>query len=123
MIGQSAKIKKLIQQVKKLAAVHTPVLLLGENGTGKASVAEMLHATGGLPDRPLVHIDCALSSEQSFRDGLLGVNGAGGTWVQEAKGGTLLLEHLQYALPPGAEGTGQRAAQHRPWLPPHLHHD
>ena len=100
LIGQSAKAKKLIQQVKKLSSVHTPVLLLGEVGTGKSAVAELLHATGGMPDRPLVRIDCGLSSPQSIRDGLLGVDGAGGTWVQQAKGGTLLLEHLNtLALP------------------------
>ena len=94
LIGQSAKARKLIQQVKKLSSVHTPVLLVGEIGTGKGTVAEVLHAAGGPPERPLVRIDCALSSNQSIRDGLLGVDGAGGTWVQQAKGGTLLLEHL-----------------------------
>jgi two-component system response regulator HydG len=94
LVGQSSKAKKLIQQVKKLSAVHTPVLLVGEGGTGKGTVAEVLHATGGTPDRPLVRIDCALSSAQSLREGLLGVDGAGGTWVQQAHGGTLLLEQL-----------------------------
>jgi DNA-binding NtrC family response regulator len=94
LVGQSSKAKKLIQQVKKLSAVHTPVLLVGEGGTGKGTVAEVLHSTGGTPDRPLVRIDCALSSAQSLREGLLGVDGAGGTWVQQAHGGTLLLEQL-----------------------------
>jgi two-component system response regulator HydG len=47
-----------------------------------------------------VRIDCSLSSEKSFRDGLLGQNGEGGHWVREAKGGTLFLQHLQcLALP------------------------
>ena len=72
LVGQSAKARKLIQQIKKLSAVHTPVLLVGESGSGKGTVAEVLHATGGSPEGPLVRIDCALSSTQSIRDGLLG---------------------------------------------------
>ena len=95
LIGQSPAIKKLIQQIRKLAAVRSPVLLQGENGTGKSAVAELLHAAGGTPGAQLVRIDCSLSSEANFREGLLGVNGAGGGWVQQAKGGTLFLQHLQ----------------------------
>ena len=95
LIGQSAKAKKLVQQIKKLCAVRTPVLLVGESGTGKAAVAEILHTNGDAADTPLVRIDCAVSSDQGFRDGLLGPNGAGGAWLQQAKGGTMLLEHIQ----------------------------
>lgn len=99
LIGRSAKLSKLIAQVKKLATVRTPVLLIGENGTGKAAVAEILHAANGAPDAALVRIDCALSSEASFRDGLLGQNGEGGAWVKQAKGGTLYLQNLQSLSP------------------------
>ena len=94
LVGKSTVIKKLIQQVKKLAAVRTPVLLLGESGSGKTTVAEILHATTGATEAQLVRIDCALSSEANFREGLLGKNGEGGAWVQQAKGGTLFLQHL-----------------------------
>ena len=95
LVGRSAKLTKLIAQVKKLATVRTPVLLIGENGTGKSSVAEILHAATGAPDSAFVRIDCSLSSEANFRDGLLGQNGEGGGWVKQAKGGTLFLQHLQ----------------------------
>jgi two-component system response regulator HydG len=95
LVGKSAQIKKLNQQVKKLAAVRTPVLLIGENGTGKATIADILHGVTGADQAHFVRIDCSLSSEQSFRDGLLGHNGEGGPWVKEAKGGTLFLQHLQ----------------------------
>jgi two-component system, NtrC family, response regulator HydG len=71
------------------------VLLIGENGTGKSAVAEILHAASGTPDSAFVRIDCSLSSETNFRDGLLGQNGEGGGWVKQAKGGTLFLQHLQ----------------------------
>ncbi|MFO1451450.1 MAG: response regulator [Opitutaceae bacterium] len=95
LVGRSAKTQKLIQQVKKLASVRTPVLLQGENGTGKTTIAEILHAASASGESPLVRIDCSLSSESHFRAGLLGENGSGGTWVNQAKGGTLFLQHLQ----------------------------
>jgi two-component system, NtrC family, response regulator HydG len=95
LIGKSARLGKLIQQVKKLATVRGPVLLIGENGTGKVAVAEILHAASGAPETAFVRIDCSLSSEANFREGLLGNAGEGGTWVKSAKGGTLFLQHLQ----------------------------
>jgi two-component system response regulator HydG len=95
LVGKSPKITKLIAQVKKLATVRTPVLLIGENGTGKSAVAEILHGASGTPDSALVRIDCSLSSEANFRAGLLGENGEGGAWVKQAKNGTLFLQHLQ----------------------------
>jgi DNA-binding NtrC family response regulator len=94
-IGPGAKSRKLVQQIKKLCGVRSPVLLIGESGTGKGTVAEILHVNGDPADTPLVRIDCALSSDQGFRDGLLGQNGAGGSWVLQAQGGMLLLEHIQ----------------------------
>lgn len=97
LVGGSAAIKKLHQQLRKLATVRTPVLLQGENGTGKTTVAEVLHASAP-PDAPFIGIDCSLSSESNFRAGLIGENGAGGDWVHKARGGTLFLQHLQ-ALP------------------------
>jgi two-component system, NtrC family, response regulator HydG len=93
--GQSVRFAKLVAQVKKLATVRSPVLLIGEEGTGKSVVAEILHSASGAPEAAFVRIDCALCSETSFREGLLGQNGEGGAWVRQAKGGTLFLQHLQ----------------------------
>jgi two-component system, NtrC family, response regulator HydG len=95
LIGSSPQIKKLIQQVKKLTTVRTPVLLSGENGSAKATIAEVLHAASGAPETAFVKIDCSASSDANFREGLLGQNGEGGAWVKQAKGGTLFLQHLQ----------------------------
>lgn len=95
LVGKSPRLIKLITQIKKLATVRSPVLLVGETGTGKGEVAEILHAASGAPDSALVRIDCALSTEANFRDGLIGQNGEGGFWVKQAKGGTLYLQELQ----------------------------
>lgn len=94
LVGESQKNKRLIAQLKKLAGARTPILITGEKGCGHEIVAELLHAATSL----LISIDCQLSSMASLRSGLLGENGLGGTWVQQAKGGTLFLLHLQ-ALP------------------------
>jgi two-component system, NtrC family, response regulator HydG len=93
--GTSPKIKRLISQLKKLATAHTPILVSGESGTGHEIAAELLHAARNSADAPMVRIDCRLSSGESTRAGLLGETGTGGTWVQQAKGGTLFLTHLQ----------------------------
>ena len=93
--GDSPKIKRLIAQLKKLTTAHTPVLLAGELGSGHEIAAELIHTASTPPDSPLIRIDCRLSSEPSLRECLLGQNGAGGTAVKQAKGGTLLLQHLQ----------------------------
>ncbi len=98
IVGSSAEMKRLRQQVQRLAAARTPVLLQGEAGTGKAAIAELLHLGSAEEGAELVRIDCALSSETNFAKGLMGENGAGGEWVQQARDGTLLLERLE-ALP------------------------
>lgn len=98
LVGGSPKIKRLITQLKKLATAHTPILISGETGAGHEIAAELLHAARFGENSPLVRIDCRLSSPDSLRTGLLGENGAGGTWVQQAKGGTLFLTRL-HALP------------------------
>lgn len=103
LVGESQKIKRLIAQLKKLAAAQTPVLLSGEIGTGHETVAELLHAASHPAERPLVRIDCRLTVEPSLREGLLGQNGTGGTWVQQAGSGTLFLQHLQ-CLPATVQG-------------------
>jgi len=94
LIGKSAKITRLITQVKKLATARSPVLLIGENGTGKSAVADILHGASGAPETAYLRVDCSLSSESHLREGLLGENGAGGSWVKQASGGTLFLQHL-----------------------------
>lgn len=103
LIGDSQKNKRLIAQLKKLATAHTPVLISGETGSGHEIAAELLHAARSPAESPLVRIDCRLSSEESLRKGLLGESGSGGTWVQQAKGGTLFLTHLQ-SLPKEMQG-------------------
>ena len=98
VVGESKKIKKIGPQIKKLITSKTPVLLIGEPGTGKKVIAELIHAQGCPPGSPMVRFDCAQISEDDLRDGLLGSQGQGGAWIEQARGGTLYLEQIN-ALP------------------------
>ncbi len=98
VVGESKKIKKIGPQIKKLTTSKTPVLIIGEPGTGKRVIAELIHAQGSAAGSPLARFDCSLSSEDELREGLLGPQGQGGSWIDQAKGGTLFLEQVN-ALP------------------------
>lgn len=92
LVGSSPVHKKLLAQIRKLSTVRTPVLLQGETGTGKTTIAELLHGSG---DAPFVRIDCAQGSEANLQAGLVGETGSGGAWISQAKGGTLLLQNIE----------------------------
>lgn len=95
ILGKSPATARLIAQVKKLAVSRTPVLLVGEKGTGRSLVAEVIHAASGATADTLVHIDCSLSPEAELRERLIGQHGEGGAWVRQARGGSLCLDELQ----------------------------
>ena len=94
-VGTSPKIKRLITQLKKLATAHTPVLISGEPDSGHQIAADLLHAAGSPAGSPFIAIDCRESPSDGLRTGLLGQEDAGGAWVHQARGGTLLLRHLE----------------------------
>jgi len=93
IVGQSAKVQRLRQQVVKVTAAQTPLLIEGETGTGKKTIAEAIHEaanSGG----PFIMVDCGNGTETAFHSGLIGVAGLGGDWVERAKGGTLFLQNV-----------------------------
>lgn len=99
LAGAGPAHQKLVQQVRKLIGVRTPVLLQGEPGTGKSTIAGLLHAGRIEKAAPMVRVDCALGCDDTFHEKLLGANGSGGAWLDQARGGTLLLQNLD-RLPP-----------------------
>jgi DNA-binding NtrC family response regulator len=103
IIGRSPAIRRLVQQIRKLTESRTPLLLQGEIGSGKGTIAEVIHSVRHPEKAPLVRIDCSLSSDEGFHAGLLGENGSGGAWIGQASGGTLCLENLQ-SLPEAFQG-------------------
>ena len=59
IVGKSPAFLAVLQDVQVVAPAGTSVLLLGETGTGKEVIAEMIHRLSHLREGPLVKVNCA----------------------------------------------------------------
>jgi DNA-binding NtrC family response regulator len=59
LVGDSAVMQQLHQQITRLANVNSPILICGESGVGKELVAVSLHRAGRRSDGPFVTVNCA----------------------------------------------------------------
>ena len=59
IVGQSAALREVLQQVEMVAPIDSTVLLLGETGTGKELIARAIHDRSFRKNRPLVKVNCA----------------------------------------------------------------
>lgn len=97
--GQSESISKVVRIGKKVAESDTPVLLLGETGTGKEQLAEVIHLASARSQGPFLSVNCGaapaglLESELfGFQGGAFSGNESGQAGkLEAASGGTLLL--------------------------------
>ncbi|MCA3488104.1 MAG: sigma-54-dependent Fis family transcriptional regulator [Rhodobacter sp.] len=96
LIGQSAVMERLREDILDLGQADGLVLIDGETGTGKTLVAHALHAVGPRAGRKFVTISCAAWSEDQLTARLFGPTGDGTIpLVEEARGGTLCLEDIE----------------------------
>lgn len=88
--GSALALRELAEQAARAAADHrTPVLLVGERGTGKARLAGLLHARGARRDNPFVEVRCA-ALDAATAEALLARDGM----LASAAGGTLFLSEV-----------------------------
>ena len=59
MIGHSGPWKEVLDKVRIVAATPTPVLIMGETGTGKEQIARTIHALSPRSHRPFVALNCS----------------------------------------------------------------
>ncbi len=59
LIGKSRVIQEVKALIQRVAISSTPVLILGEHGTGKAVAARMLHAASRRNQQPFVEVNMA----------------------------------------------------------------
>jgi formate hydrogenlyase transcriptional activator len=59
IIGQSKALRKVLQEVERVAGTDAVVLITGETGTGKELIARAIHNRSRRKDRLMVKVDCA----------------------------------------------------------------
>jgi two-component system response regulator HydG len=102
LVASSPAMREVFDLVARVADTATPVLFVGETGTGKTAIARALHLTSTRSTRPFVAVNCAALPESLLESELFGhVKGAftGATanrkgLFSEADGGTLLLDEV-----------------------------
>jgi DNA-binding NtrC family response regulator len=102
VIGESAALKSIIEEVKKVADARSNVLLLGETGTGKELFARVIHHNSGRRTMPFVPINCSAIPENLLETELFGhvrgaFTGAVATKkgiLEDAEGGTVFLDEI-----------------------------
>ena len=90
MVGVSAEMQKLYRIIAKVAGSRHPVLIQGECGTGKETVARVIHSDGPCSDHPFVVIDCASASPGTLESDIFGPV-RGGTTNGKSKDNMLVL--------------------------------
>ncbi len=102
LLGQSSVMKDVIDRIHRVAQTDTPVLILGETGTGKELTARAIHAESLRSELPLISLNCASIPENLLESELFGhEKGAFTGATQSKKGliaaadsGTLFLDEI-----------------------------
>jgi len=102
MVGESASMRQLRDQVATAAPTNGRVLIYGENGTGKELVARRIHALSRRRAGPFVEVNCAAIPEELIESELFGhVRGAFTGAVADRRGkfeiadsGTIFLDEI-----------------------------
>ena len=102
IIGKTAAIKKVFEQISGVAKSNATVLLFGENGTGKELLAHSLHNESERKDKPFIAVNCAAIPETLLESELFGHEKGSFTGAYEqhigkfeaANGGTIFLDEI-----------------------------
>jgi len=101
VVGTSAAIWAVYEEMRHLLAGDYPVLITGETGVGKEHVARILHASSSRSGGPFVAVNCAAIPADLVEAELFGIESGVATGVTARKGkfqlannGTLFLDEI-----------------------------
>ena len=93
LVGGSEPMRRVLEQVRKVAATDATVLVLGESGTGKELVARAIHDGSPRRERPFVSVSCAAIPEGLLESELFGHEKGAFTGAVRRKLGRFELAH------------------------------
>jgi two-component system nitrogen regulation response regulator NtrX len=94
IVGHSAAAERLRAEVGAAATSDAPVLICGERGSGRETVARRLHSTGPRAGEAFVDLPCGALDAQAGAGALFGSPPQAGR-LQLAEGGVLFLDDVE----------------------------
>ncbi|MBI5643682.1 MAG: sigma-54-dependent Fis family transcriptional regulator [Deltaproteobacteria bacterium] len=103
MLGKSAPIKRVIEQMASVASSDFSVIIQGETGTGKSTIAELIHNMSRRVSKPCVRVDIGTIPETLIESELFGYEKGAFTgaernkkgYFEAANSGTIFIDELE----------------------------
>jgi transcriptional regulator with PAS, ATPase and Fis domain len=120
LITNSPAMQKVAELIERVAPSDANVLVMGESGTGKDAVAQMLHERSRRRGSPVVKIDCAALPEDLLESELFGYEKGAFTGATDSKpgrfeaaeGGTVIIDEIA-SLSPSSQAKLLRVIEER----------
>lgn len=97
LLGDSVAVKRLRDQVKRIGPTDVSILIYGESGAGKETVARSIHQNSSRSQKPFLTVNCRALSEMRIEAEVFGISAqpaAAPCLLEEADGGTILLNDV-----------------------------
>jgi two-component system response regulator AtoC len=101
-LAASPAMKKIFEQVGRIARVDVPVLITGESGTGKEIIAKLLHRQSPRANKRFLKVNCAAIPDELLESELFGYEAGAFTgassrklgYLEQCNHGTVLLDEI-----------------------------